>query len=176
MELSVREMLLDEIEVMPDYFNGLRAEELQHLGVDPAKISAKDQVVSYCAQEMSKPYQQREGIFVIWLANNDPIGFSSADTIKFGKSAKMHLHVLRPQDRRQGIGTECVRRTVELYFDVLQLDQLICEPNAYNVAPNRTLQNVGFAYVKTYETVPGYMNYHQAVTRWVFARSDLRNP
>jgi hypothetical protein len=45
---------------------------------------------------------------------------------------------------------------------------LFCEPNAFNVAPNRTLQRAGFKYVKTHMTVPGLLNFHQAVTRWVF--------
>jgi len=35
------------------------------------------------------------------------------------------------------------------------------------VAPNRTLQSVGFRYVKTHKTIPGPLNYRQAVTRWV---------
>ncbi|MDU6731579.1 MAG: GNAT family N-acetyltransferase, partial [Bradyrhizobium sp.] len=47
---------------------------------------------------------------------------------------------------------------------------LFCEPHAYNTAPNRALQKAGFRYVKTYKTVPGPMNYHQAVTRWMIER------
>jgi hypothetical protein len=39
------------------------------------------------------------------------------------------------------------------------------------VAPNRTLQRAGFRYEKTRMTVPGWLNYHQAVTRWVLERS-----
>lgn len=38
------------------------------------------------------------------------------------------------------------------------------------MAPNRTLQSAGFKYAKTYMTVPGPLNYHQAVTRWVFEK------
>ncbi len=82
----------------------------------------------------------------------------------------MHLHVVDPQRRRSAIGSACVRSTVELYFDVLRLKRLFCEPNAFNVTPNRTLQLVGFRYVKTYMTVPGPLNFHQAVTRWVMEK------
>ena len=32
------------------------------------------------------------------------------------------------------------------------------------------LQKAGFKYLKTYKTVPGPMNYHQAVTRWMIER------
>lgn len=79
----------------------------------------------------------------------------------------MHLHIVDPQRRRSGVGTACVRETTELYFNALALSRIYCEPNAFNVAPNRTLQSAGFRYVKTYKTVPGPVHYHQAVTRWV---------
>jgi RimJ/RimL family protein N-acetyltransferase len=82
----------------------------------------------------------------------------------------MHLHVVDPGDRRCGVGVECVRRSVEIYFERLKLKNLFCEPNAFNVAPNRTLQKAGFKYIKTYMTVPGALNYHQAVTRWMIER------
>lgn len=41
---------------------------------------------------------------------------------------------------------------------------------AFKVAPNRTLQRFGFKYVKTYVTVPGPLNFHQAVNRWAIER------
>jgi RimJ/RimL family protein N-acetyltransferase len=102
--------------------------------------------------------------------DGDPVGFSTADTITLGRQARMHLHIVDPDRRRAGIGVQCVQETAELYFDVLQLERLICEPNAFNVAPNRTLQRAGFRYEKTHMTVPGWLNYHQAVTRWVLER------
>ena len=83
----------------------------------------------------------------------------------------MHLHIVDPELRRAGLGSESVRRTTAIYFEVLELQRLFCEPNAFNVAPNRTLQRAGFTYVKTHTTVPGPLNYHQAVTRWVLERA-----
>jgi hypothetical protein len=32
------------------------------------------------------------------------------------------------------------------------------------------LQKAGFRYVKTHNTVPGPLNFHQAVTRWVIEK------
>jgi len=106
-------------------------------------------------------------LLVIWELDGGAVGFSTADKIVYGKQAHMHLHIVDPQRRRSGIGSTCVRETAELYFNALALRLLFCEPNAFNVAPNRTLQSVGFRYVKTYKTVPGPLNYHQSVTRWV---------
>ena len=55
-------------------------------------------------------------------------------------------------------------------FPEAEAQELFCEPNAFNVGPNRTLQKVGFKYLKTHMTVPGPLNFHQPVTRWVIER------
>lgn len=109
-------------------------------------------------------------MLILWELDGAPLGFSTADTIRVRQQANMHLHIVDPQRRRAGYGSECVRQTAPIYFDVLKVERLYCEPNAFNVAPNRTLARAGFAYVKTHMTVPGPLNYHQAVTRWVLER------
>jgi RimJ/RimL family protein N-acetyltransferase len=109
-------------------------------------------------------------MIVIWLLDKQPVGFSSSDKISYGEQANMHLHVTDPERRNQGIGAECVRRSADIYFERFKLTRLFCEPNAFNVAPNRALQKAGFRYLKTHMTVPGALNYHQAVTRWVMER------
>jgi len=80
------------------------------------------------------------------------------------------LHIVEPENRRGGVGVECIRRSVDIYFERLKLKSLFSEPNAFNIAPNRTLQKAGFKYLKTHMTVPGLLNHHQAVTRWVKER------
>src|SRR5690606_13045032 len=92
------------------------------------------------------------------------------DKIRYGESAYMHLHVFDDGSRRSGHGAACVRKSVEIYFDQLKLERLFCEPNAFNVAPNRTLQKAGFRYVKTHMTVPAPLTFRQAVTQWVSER------
>ena len=121
-------------------------------------------------RECALPIEHRNVLLVIWLSDDRPIGFSTADKIQLGEQASMHLHVTDPDRRRQGIGVECVRRSVDIYFERLKLKRLFCEPNAFNAPPNRTLQKAGFKYLKTHMTVPGPLNFHQAVTRWVIER------
>ena len=113
---------------------------------------------------------QRIWMVLMWLSDDRPVGFSSSDKIVYGEQANMHLHVVDPARRSSGVGSTAVRQTIGLYFRALALKRLFCEPNTFNVAPNRTLQSVGFRYVKTHMTVPGPLNYHQAVTRWVYEK------
>jgi len=170
MNIDVRAMALDETGIAIDYFHSSTPEHLETMGVDPTRISPRAVWSARFKELFALPIAERPSFYVIWRLDGQPIGFSSYDKIVFGNRANMHLHVVVPELRQQGLGVECVRRSVEIYFRTLALKQLFCEPNAYNVAPNRALQKAGFKYLKTYKTVPGPLNYHQAVTRWLIER------
>jgi RimJ/RimL family protein N-acetyltransferase len=162
-----RLMELGEVDVIIGYFHQASSEFLNRLGVDPAKLPEPARWRAYYAHEFSLPIEQRKSLLVLWEAGGEPISFSTADKIKLGDEAYMHLHITRPDRRRSGAGTELVQQTARIYFDTLKIKRLFCEPYALNDAPNRTLQRAGFRFVRTHETVPGPLNFHQAVTRWV---------
>ena len=168
MTIAVRDMTLPEVNLVIDYYHEATPEHLEMLGVDPTRLPRAAAWLDTFEREFALPVERRSRFFVIWLRDGRPAGFSSCDKIVFGERANMHLHVTTPELRQQGFGTECVRRSVALYFERLKLKRLFCEPNAFNVGPNRTVQKAGFMYVKTYRTVPGPLNFHQAVTRWVY--------
>lgn len=170
MILQAREMEPSEAALVVDYFHGSSPEHLETLGVDPTRLARPAEWLDRIQREFQLPIEKRTYLLVVWLADAAPVGFSSCDKIVFGDRANMHLHVVDPHRRNRGVGTECVRQTVDIYFHRLKLKRLYCEPNAFNVAPNRTLQKAGFKYLKTHMTVPGPLNYHQAVTRWVIER------
>jgi RimJ/RimL family protein N-acetyltransferase len=170
MILTVREMADSEFDIVIDYFQKATPEYLDMLGVDPSRLPAPEGWRERFERESTRPIERRGWMIVIWLLDEQPVGFSSSDKISYGEQANMHLHVTDPERRNQGIGAECVRRSADIYFERFKLKRLFCEPNAFNVAPNRALQKAGFRYLKTHMTVPGALNYHQAVTRWVMER------
>jgi len=168
MQPTVRIMSLEETVIITDYFNSSSPEHLELMGVDPTRLPDSAAQKRFIELEYEKPLEQRKFVAVIWLLDDEPIGFSTAEKIQIGKHAFMHLHVVKEDLRNQGLGAACVKQSAAIYFEQLKLQRLFCEPNAFNVAPNRTLQKSGFTYVKTHNTVPGPLNYHQAVNRWVF--------
>lgn len=170
MTITVRLMTAAESDLIVDYFTGATPEHLETLGVDPTRLPDPDAWRRRYEREFQLPLEQRSSVLVSWLVDDEPVGFSTADKIVRGDHASMHLHIVDADRRHAGIGARCVRDTADLYFEVLELKRLYCEPNAFNVAPNRTLQKAGFSYVKTHLTVPGPLNFHQAVTRWVLQR------
>jgi RimJ/RimL family protein N-acetyltransferase len=170
MTLTVREMMASEVDVIIQYFQDSTPEHLETLGVDPTRLPPVQSWRERLQRECTLPIEQRTMMLVIWLSDDEPVGFSTSDKIRYGEQAHMHLHVTEPERRHQGTGVECVRRSADIYFERLKLKRLFCEPNAFNVPPNRTLQKAGFKYLKTHMTVPGPLNFHQAVTRWVMER------
>jgi len=170
MTITVREMTEPEFDIVINYFSKATPEFLEIIGVDPSRLPAPRSWSERFERERARPIEQRAWLVVIWLLDDRPLGFSSSDKITYGEQANMHLHVVDPERRNQGHGAECVRRTADLYFERLKLKRLFCEPNAFNVAPNRALQKAGFKYLKTHMTVPGPLNFHQAVTRWVMEK------
>ena len=77
--------------------------------------------------------------------------------------------------RKKGMGAQLLEMTIKLFFENLKLKKLCCEPYALNPAPNKTLEKVGFSFVKEYITVPGSINFEQPVKRWEMTREAYLN-
>jgi RimJ/RimL family protein N-acetyltransferase len=164
-------MGLDEVDVRIDYFHDASDDYLLKLGVERALLPERDAWRAYYEKDFARPLAQRETYNLAWELDDRIVGFSSVDHIEFGEQAFMHLHIVEEPERRSGLGTEFVQLSVEEYFRVLKLRRLFCQPNAYNVAPNRTLQRIGFRYVFTEEMQPSTINFVQPITRWVLERT-----
>ena len=171
--MLVREMDLEETDFVIRYFHDSSPEHLSLLGVDPARLPSAETWREFYTKEYALAIEHRTTTLLIWLIDGTPIGFSTADKITFGSQASMHLHIVDPTLRGRGVGVEGVLRSAAIYFDRLRIERLYCEPNAFNTAPNRTLQKAGFSYLKTYTTVPGPLNFHQPVTRWLLTREQV---
>jgi RimJ/RimL family protein N-acetyltransferase len=163
----VRPLRLDEVGVRIAYFHDASDAYLLKLGVDRALLPSRTDWLAYYEEDFARPIAERETYNLAWELDGRLVGFSSTDHIEFGEQALMHLHIIEEPNRRQGLGTEFVRLSVDAYFDALELRRLFCQPNAYNVAPNRTLQRAGFRYVYSAEMQPSTINFVQPVTRWV---------
>ncbi|WP_300175826.1 GNAT family protein [Bradyrhizobium sp.] len=171
--LTVREMTVSETDIIVDYFLNATPEYMETLGLDPTRFPAAESFRKRLRREAELPIEQCSAVLVIWLQDGEPVGFSTADEITYGAQAHMHIHIVDPEHRNSGIGAECVPLSVALYFERLKLKRLFCEPYAFNIAPNRTLQKAGFKYLKTHMSAPGPYNFHQAVNCWVIERQNV---
>jgi len=173
MKLKVREMQESDIEKIVDYFVDADSEFLKAMGADKNKLPARAQWIKKLMVEFGKIYSKKEFYYVIWLLDDKPIGHSNINNIEFGKSATMHLHLWKTDKRKNGLGFEFLKRSIPFYFEHFKLEYLVCEPYSENIAPNKVLKKTGFELIRTYDTIPGWINFHQTVNRYELRKEQL---
>ena len=170
MNRNIRELEIQDIDSVINYF--LKADRgfLLNMGVDPNKLPGREKWYRLLVEDVHRPIRQKEFYYVIWELDGTAVGHSNINKITYGKEAYMHLHLWRSDKRREGYGTYFINESILRYFDTFDLQHLYCEPYSLNPAPNRTLRKAGFTLLKTYETTPGWINFRQLVNRWVLTR------
>ena len=168
--LSVREIQQADIDSITNYFLDADDFFLLKMGVDKAKIPSLSEWRKILSEQLYQDYSQKRSYCITWLVNDEPVGHSNVNKIIFGQEAYMHLHIWDPGARMEGKGTSFIKKTLPFYFNNLQLKKLYCEPNAFNTAPNKTLEKAGFHFVKNHITTPGWLNFEQPVNLWELSK------
>jgi len=159
-------MTESDIPLVAGYFVSAGVEFLEAMGVDKSKMPSRNQWNEKLTQEFNKPIGEKEFYYIIWLLDEKPIGHSNINKIEFGESATMHIHLWYDEHRRKNLGSLFILKTIPYYFNNFNLKKIISEPYAFNPAPNFLLKKTGFTFIKTYETVPGWLNFHQSVNHY----------
>lgn len=164
--LTIRELSPDDLDLFSSYWLNSDGSYLTGMGVDVAKLPAKEDIFEYWRSQLQLPIEQKLSYCVVWEKDKIPVGHSSTRPTVFGKEAYMHLHLWSSKERKKGLGSEFIKLTVPHYFKKLQLQDLYCEPYALNPAPNKLLEKLGFDFIKEYTTIPGPFNFEQPVKLW----------
>src|SRR5688572_25416117 len=77
--LIVREMDLEEVDLIIDYFHGSTPEHLELLGVDPTRLPSRERWRERYAGEYEQAVYDRSTLLVVWELDDVPVGFSTAD-------------------------------------------------------------------------------------------------
>lgn len=173
-QLSVRPLEAGDIEQIIHYWLQSPPAYLQGMGVDLAKMPAKEEWQTMLTHQLSLPLREKQTYCLIWQLDGKPVGHSNINKISFGKEAYMHLHIWQPAVRKMGLGTSFIKMGLPLFFEAYELERLYCEPYALNAAPNKTLAKAGFRLLKEYTTIPGAINFEQPVCLWEIKRSELK--
>ena len=172
--LNVREIEEKDIVLLADYWFLAEDDFLIQMGVDLKKMPGRVGFEQMLKQQVVATYSNKAAYALIWEVDNIPVGHSNINNITFGNEAYMHLHLWKPGLRGKGIGNRLIKMSFPFYFNNFNLECLISEPRAINIAPNRTLEKAGFEFEKTYVTTPGSINYEQEVSRWRMTRSRFK--
>ena len=152
MTLTVREMTAAETDLIVEYFLNSTPEHLETLALEfPCGFHPLQAGASACAGR-SRCLFSTEAWYCRATSRS---AFRPRTRLSMASRPTCTCMSSTRAQAPQGAGAECVWRSVDLYFEKLQLKRLFCEPHAFNVAPNRTLQKAGFKYLKTHMTVAG---------------------
>lgn len=165
-KLSVRPLEKKDFETIVDYFLNSDLLFLLNMGVDERKLPSRDNWLKLLEEDYNNPIKEKKFYYLIWLLNNKPVGHSNLNKIYFGVQANMHIHLWDLKNRQKGIGHEFVKLSLPHFFENFKLKNLYCEPYAFNPAPNKVLKQLGFDFIKGYETIPGWINFQQKVNKW----------
>jgi RimJ/RimL family protein N-acetyltransferase len=164
--LSVRELRETDIDLIADYWLNSDGEFLRSLGVDLDKLPTRENWDQMLTEQLNTPLEQKKSYCIIWEVDGKATGHSNINKIIFGDEAYMHLHIWDEEIRQKGFGTAWIKMTLPWFFEKYQLKKLYCEPYALNPAPNRTMEKVGFEFMREYVTTPGWINFEQPVKLW----------
>lgn len=174
LNITVREIQQKDIGLIADYW--LKSDDvfLTGMGVDLNKLPTRNGLKKMLTEQIDTLLINKQSYALIWELNGKQIGHSNVNNIKHGEEATMHLHLWKLTNRKKGLGTELVKKSIPFYFEKLKIKVLFCEPYALNSAPNRTLKKIGFEFVKQYKTIPGSLNFEQKVNRWELSQKDYK--
>src|SRR6476660_7628204 len=113
---SVREMQAKDMERIADYFLDADVDFLVKMGVDVAKMPAKNEWIQFLSEQLLQGYEEKKSYCIIWQLDDNPVGHSNVNKIVFGKEAYMHLHLWDPGMRQAGTGSTFVKMTLPWYF------------------------------------------------------------
>ena len=171
--LSVRELRESDIEFIVRYWLSSDPAFLTGMGVDLDKLPTEIALYDMLREQLRTPVEQKRSYCIIWQLDGKPIGHCNTNPTVYSEDAYMHLHIWNSNGRKKGMGVQFVKMTLNYFFENLKLKKLYSEPFALNPAPNRTLEKVGFDFVKEYITVPGSLNFEQPVKRWELDRKKF---
>ncbi|MHC2992124.1 hypothetical protein OB13_11200 [Pontibacter sp. HJ8] len=172
--LLVREMVEDDIEHFIRYWVDSSSAHLEGMGVDVSKRPTREQIENLVKSQVTLPMEEKKAYFLTWIKNGHPVGSCHVNQIAFGEQAFMHVHLWQLENRQKGIGGAFVKQSLPFFFENLNLTQLFCEPYALNPAPNKTVEKLGFEFVRQHTTIPGVSNFEQVVNLWRLTKEQYQ--
>ena len=173
--LSVRALSKPDIELITAYWLDADPDFLLGMGVDLNKMPGREQWEQTLLEQLSQSIPEKKSFCMIWQMDGQAVGHSNINKIAFGDHAFMHLHLWKSGFRQKGMGADLVKLTLPHFFENYQLKTLYSEPYALNPAPNKTLEKVGFRFVKEHLTTPGWLNFEQRVNLWEMNRERFQH-
>ncbi len=92
-KLSVRQLEINDLEFIVDYFLKSDSDFLLVMGVDISKLPSREEWLNILTSNFYLDLDKKTFFYIIWLLDNEPVGHCNINKIDFGIEAYMHLHL-----------------------------------------------------------------------------------
>ena len=164
--LSVRDLRLEDVELVDNYWSSLTPADLNRMYIDPAKLGTSVERQARFRKTVLTPVEEREAHPLIWEIDGTAVGTTIMRNVKGGESGEIHLHLFDPTHRQQGFGTRLLILSMQEYASRFGLKKIICEPASGNPAPNAVFRRMGVGPARVYKTTPSYLCFEHEVSRY----------
>ena len=171
--LTTREIQFKDIAPITQYWLGSDKSFLTGMGVDLTRLPSAQEWQQMLNEQINSPIGEKKSYCTIWEVDGTAVGHCNINKITMGEQAYMHLHMWKSDVRKKGMGTELVKRSLPFFFEKFKLKKLCCEPYSLNPAPNKTLEKIGFTFIRSYVTVPGSISLEHEVNLWELSREQF---
>lgn len=172
MEKMIRPLVGSELSNIVDYFLSLTPEDDKRMGTDRKNLPTRDEWIQLLIEDSKKELKERQFYYLGFFVDNQVIGHSGINNIKFGEEACIHFHIWVAGNRRNGFAAYFFKEAIQYYFQQFNLRKIIAEPNTGNLTPNKCLPRLGFKLSRTYRTKPSMLSLEHDVNRYELIRPD----
>ena len=102
--MTVRPMNLADVDRRIAYFHDSSDDFLLQIGVDRLLLPEREDWKETYRLDFERPIEERQGYGVMWLVDDEVVGWSNVDQIDFGRQAFMHIHIAEPSPAEPGRG------------------------------------------------------------------------
>jgi hypothetical protein len=148
-KLSVRPLIEQDIPFILSYWFDKSDADFNKMGADKTKFPARQQFDEYLHDLCHTPLKKIKTLYMIWLINGNPVGYSALKDITKNKIGAMHLHMWNAENRGKGYGAKLFCMSALQFYEIFKFKLMLCEPKATNPAPNSMLTKIGFKKWKT---------------------------
>ena len=156
-KITIRELELGDINAIVNYWLHSPDDYLIGLGVDLNKLPTEDKIRSSLIEQINIGMEDKSSLSMVAVNGQEAIGQCILVDICKGETGYMHLHLWDKKQRNKGYGLQMVQLSTAYFFEIFDLQKIICEPWSKNPAPHKVLTSAGFILEKEYHTTPGFL-------------------
>lgn len=143
-KLSIRPLKEEDISSILSYWFDKSDEDLIQMGVNKPKLGTRESFSQSLKSSLNTPLESAKYFYMIWLIDDQAVGYSSLKDIEMGELATMHLHIWSSEFRGKGYGAELFCMSAVEFYKMFKLKLILSEPKAANPTPNKMLLKIGF--------------------------------